>query len=520
MPRAKTPSFVAEIPLRTTAADEAALEMRLDAARNIYNAALGESLRRLDLMRESLEWRRARAMPKGEPRSVERKARAAAFKAALERFGFTAGSIQKFAEGCRDGCWLGDHLGSHDTQTASLRAFRAVEQCAFGRRGRPRFKGKGRLHSIEGKSNEAVIRFRTDPVPAVHYAGLVLPLWLDRKDKRGWQAAALDVPTKYVRIVRRTIKGRARWFCQLVQAGPAPLLREPVAGVVSFDLGPSTIAAVSDEDAILEPLCPEVEEPWQEIRRLQRALDRSRRATNPENYNADGTVRRGSRRWRRSARYKQRQRRKAELERKLAQRRRRAHGQLGNRILGQGNTIKAEKLNYRSLQKNYGRSVKVRAPGMLVSELRRKAERAGGGMIEINPRKTALSQFDHTTGTYVKKPLSQRMHVFGDGQTEPVQRDIYSASLASCCDRDTLDIRRVHETWPAVQPLLRRAMARADQPASGRGFALPHVRKGVGAGCPPKKDGRTGEAADAYPDASRARAAENLSNGSFRTLWL
>jgi hypothetical protein len=68
----------------------------------------------------------ARAIPKGEPRSVERKARAAVFKATLERFGFTSGSIQKFAEGCR-GCWIGDHLGSHDTQTTSLRAFRADE---------------------------------------------------------------------------------------------------------------------------------------------------------------------------------------------------------------------------------------------------------------------------------------------------------------------------------------------------------------------------------------------------------
>jgi len=166
MPRARTPSFVSEIPLHTTAADEAAAETRLDATRNIYNAVLGESLRRLDLMRESQEYRRARAMPKAEPRSVERKPRAAAFKATLERFGFTSGSIQKFAEGCRDGCWIGDHLGSHDTQTTSLRTFRAVEQYAFGRRGRPRFKSKGRLHSIEGKSNEAVIRLRADPVLA------------------------------------------------------------------------------------------------------------------------------------------------------------------------------------------------------------------------------------------------------------------------------------------------------------------------------------------------------------------
>jgi hypothetical protein len=37
--------------------------------------------------------------------------------------------------------------------------------------------------------------------------------------------------------------------------------------------------------------------------------------------------------------------------------------------------------------------------------LRRKAEGAGG-VIEINTRQTRLSQFDHTTGEYIKKPLS------------------------------------------------------------------------------------------------------------------
>ena len=519
MPRTKTPSFIAEFPARTTTADEAVLDKRLNAARNIYNASLGEALRRLELMRESREWRRARTMPKGKPRSPERRARAAAFKAAQERFGFSSGVIQKSAEACRDACWIGNHIGSHDTQTTSLRAFRAVQQYAFGTRGRPRFKGYGRLRSIEGKS-DAVIRYRTEPIPAVHYAGLVLPLMLDRKDKRVWQAAALAAPTKYVRLVQRKIRGRDRWFCQLVQEGEAPQLREPAAGIVGLDIGPSTIAAVSSDDAILEKFCPEIEEPWKEVRRIQRAMDRSRRATNPENYNPNGTIKKGAKRWRRSEQYKRRQRRKAEIERKLACRRKRSHGQLANRILGQGNTIKTEKLSYKSFQKNFGRSVKVRAPGMLMSMLRRKAESAGGKMIEINTRKTALSQFDHTTGECVKKPLSQRIHVFGDGQTEPVQRDLYSAFLASCCDTDVLDIRQVHATWPAAQPLLRRAMARTDQPASGRGFALPHVREGVGAGARLKRDGRTGEAVEAYPDTDRARATENLSSGSLRTPWL
>jgi len=45
--RIKTPSFVAEFPLQTTLADETTSLIRLDAARNIYNASLGELLRRL-----------------------------------------------------------------------------------------------------------------------------------------------------------------------------------------------------------------------------------------------------------------------------------------------------------------------------------------------------------------------------------------------------------------------------------------------------------------------------------------
>ncbi len=154
---------------------------------------------------------------------------------------------------------------------------------------------------------------------------------------------------------------------------------------------------------------------------------------------------------------------------------------------------------------------------MLISALCRKAERAGGDMIEINTRRTALSQFDHTTGEYVKKPLTQRVHVFGDGQTESVQRDLSSAFLVSCCEGDTVNVCQVRAAWPAAEPPLRRAALMDVQPASGRGFARPHVREGVRVGRASKRDGQMGEAADAYPDATRARAAENLSNGSLRT---
>jgi len=111
MARKSTPSFVLELPLRTTAADERALAIRLDAARNIYNACLAEALRRLDCMRESKAWQAARKLPKGPPGSEERKARAKAFKEISAAYGFTSGDIQRFAQQCRDPCWIKDHLG-------------------------------------------------------------------------------------------------------------------------------------------------------------------------------------------------------------------------------------------------------------------------------------------------------------------------------------------------------------------------------------------------------------------------
>jgi putative transposase len=484
--RAKTPSFIAEFPLRTTPADQRALGVRLEAARNLYNAVLGEALRRLELMRQSKAWQAARALP-ALVDSKPNPTRSEAFQAAADRFAFNAGSLQKFAEQCRDACWIGEHLGSHDAQTAGLRAFRAVRQYGFGKRGRPRFKPFEGLDSIEGKG-QAVIRYKPQPTPAVHYRGLVLPLVLDLRDPGGWQKAALGSRVKYVRILRREIRGKVRWYTQLILEG-APPAKGRVAphGAVGLDVGPSSVAVVGAKEAFLEPLCPTIVQPWQEIRRLERGLDRSRRATNPENFNQDGTVRKGAKDWTRSGRYQRLARARKETERRLAGERKRAHGQLANRILSLGNVVKAEELSYRSFQRCFGRSVKVRAPGMFVEMLKRKTKAAGGRFVEIAPKSTRLSQFDHTTSAYVKKPLNQRSHVFGDGVTEPVQRDLYSAFLASCCDAETLDVRQVHRAWPGAEPLLRRAIARVNQPASGEGSAFAHGAAPVGVGRPSKE---------------------------------
>lgn len=427
--RNSTPSFVCELPLQTIPVDERELAIRLEAARQVYNAALDESLRVLALVRESRDWQRAKLMPKGKDRS-------ACFRGVIDRFDFKQSAIDRFAVACKNGCSIGSHIGPHEAQAAAKRAFGAVRQYAFEKRGRPRFKGYRGLHSIEGKSNAAAIRWRNG---RIEWNGLSIAAMFDPRDRDGWQATALSSETKYCRVIRRTIRGRDRWYVQLIQEGTPPTKARHAIGneVVGLDIGPSTIAIVGETDARLEKFCPTVEQPWRETRRIQRAMDRSRRATNPENYNEDGSVKKGARVWVKSSRYHDLRTRLTETERCLTSERKRSHGELANGILAIGNVVKTEKISYRSFQKNFGRSVKVRAPGMFVSTLDRKAESAGGRVEQFQTRTTRLSQVC-LCGCIEKKPLSLRVHKCDCG-VGPVPRDPFSGFLARFVSEDRLD---------------------------------------------------------------------------------
>ncbi|MBX6377996.1 MAG: transposase [Clostridia bacterium] len=237
----------------------------------------------------------------------------------------------------------------------------------------------------------------------------------------------------------------------------------------TLDVGPSAVAAVGDGAAFLVPFCEEVVRDHRGSRRLQRKLDRQRRANNPEHYLPDGRVRPGPKRWRKSCRQRKTEDRLAELLRREAAHRQTLHGQLANRILAMGRVIKTEKLFYHAFQRQYGRSVSMRAPGKFVSILRRKAESAGGRVIEFPAHKPKLSQFCHGCGAVKKKPLSQRVHACACGVE--MQRDLYSAFLARCVgENGWLHADRARERWSGAEPLLRAAWSQATQPASGRAF--------------------------------------------------
>ena len=65
-PPRHTSSLVCAVPLRVSRAQERILLARLEAARQVYNACLGEARQRIQLVRESKAFQRARTLPRDD----------------------------------------------------------------------------------------------------------------------------------------------------------------------------------------------------------------------------------------------------------------------------------------------------------------------------------------------------------------------------------------------------------------------------------------------------------------------
>ncbi|MCL1470692.1 zinc ribbon domain-containing protein [Argonema antarcticum] len=464
MPRqsstAKTPSFIVEIPLVVSDEDAGVLSSRFEAGRQLYNACLGEAMRRQKLIKQSKKYQSARKLKKG-------KARTAAFKEANQAYGYSEYNLHSYCTIVRNS-WMGEQIDSNTAQKIATRAFNASCRVAFCQAKKVRFKGKNQLDSLEGKTNKTGIRWVNKTLV---WGNLQLKPYLTTYDSV--ISYGLSCRVKYVRLVRRRINSKTFYYAQLVCEGkPFQKPKNQIGqGTVGLDIGPSTIALVGDESAKLTLFASELKFAEKEIRRLQRKLERSRRANNPNNYNSNfvnqkvqqkkGTIKKGCKQWNNSRIYQKTRTVKSNLSRRLAAHRKSLHGHLVNDILSLGNTIKLEKLSYKSFQKNYGKSVGKRAPGGFVSHLKRKAESAGVSVMEFSTHSTKLSQTCQC-GTVKKKNLSERIHQCDCGIL--CQRDLYSAFLAKFVDEnELLQANQAQNAWLGSEPILYAAWRQATQ---------------------------------------------------------
>ena len=442
----RTPSFIIELELKTSIKDEHIINKRIKIAVMLYNMALNYSIKRLKAVRADKEYR---GLLK-EKKKLKAKKNKEQIKSINERLreievscGYSENQTQKFInKGYKH--YDDIDLGSAVVQKISSRAFRAVEKVKYGKARRVYFKSiYTDEFSIENKENGVNITYRDGNTT---WTGLELECKINKNN--GYILEGLKSRTKYCRIIRKRIRDRNRFYVQLIQEGYPPKKKNKIVGnntSVGLDIGPSTIAIVSNEYVGLHNLSNhKLDNHKKEIRRLQRAMDRSRRATNPDNYNEDGTVKRGKRTWTYSNNYKRLRHKLNKIHRKLRINRSISHEILANFIISLGTDVRVETLNIQGWQKKakktttnkkngkinkkkrFGKSILNNAPSLLLEKINRKLTYENEKLKKIDTKACKASQYNHIDNTYKKKRLEERIAIVGE---HTIQRDIYSAFL-------------------------------------------------------------------------------------------
>lgn len=426
-------NYVLTLGLKTELWQEHILEKRLDIARMIYNSCLGEILKRHRKMVTSFEYKEIKHLDKKEQAKKYQELDKKYLISKFELNKFVKTMTRKFKK----------NIGAQMGQELAERAFATYEKFKYGKAKKVHFKRDGDFYSVREKGNATGLRFfKADN--CISWFGLKIPVIIKKNDTYA-QNCFLD-KLLYCRLLKRVINGKHKYYVQITFEGIPPNKHKVGDdNEIGLDIGISTIAIVTDNKVELKILAENIEIDEKEKRKLQRKLDRQRRSNNPNKYNADGTINtKNKEKWNKSKSYVKTQLKLANLQRKVAAKRKQAHHILANSILEMGTRVKVEDMSFKGLQKRskkteisektgkikkkkrFGKTLSNRAPALLIQILDRKLGYVGKNIIKVNTFKVKASQLNHSTNEYEKKALSKRWTEISGNK---IQRDLYSAFL-------------------------------------------------------------------------------------------
>ncbi|PMC59711.1 hypothetical protein CJ208_06640 [Finegoldia magna] len=445
----RTASYVVQYELLTTTRDRKSLEKKFNSAKSIYNACLNECLKRLDRLKKNDEY----SSLLKEKSSKKRNRKLKEIELSLN---YSEYDMHKYVKDIRK--LYSKHIGSLEAQKLATRSFQTAEKLHYHIADKVNFKNRYSDMSVENKSNNTGLRLKDNIV-------LWNDLKLKIKEKRNdiYNIQSRNDKTKYIRILKKKIRRKTRYFIQVIKEGIPPKKRNYGQETVGLDIGTSSVAIVSDSCVKLEKLS-NTENEYKKLRRLDRKLERSKRINNPKNYNDDGTVKKGSKRWIYSNRYIKLKQKRKDLYRKLASKRKEYQEILANKIISLGVDIKVETMRFNALQKRakettinkkngkinkkkrFGKSLINNSPSQLLTIIDRKLHYVGSYLKRIDTFEVKASQFNHKTKEFVKKKLSQRWNVIDNIK---IQRDLYSAFLIQnvCDDLKSINVNLCNEKY-------------------------------------------------------------------------
>lgn len=466
-----TPSFILTMPLRYSEGQRMFLDQQFQAANNLYNqlVEIGKAkLRELEqteswkmLMDLRSQFRELKRELGGLPDIVQALANAAMLRrkmlqdAGLSKYSFES-LIQPLRKADKD---VSKRIGSHVAQKIADSVWQMFEKYLYGNGKHLSFRPWTECMSIEGKDNRTMLSVKRDGMLYIR-KGFELRIGEPEND---YEREALTHRIKFCRLIRIPWKTGWLYKVQLVLEGYPPKKAGRAklgTGRVGLDIGTQTIAVSAERDAALELLASGAENPWREIRKVNRAMDRSLRATNPDVFAPDGTILEKDKRppgttgpngrikWNKGRNYMKLAQKKRYLCAKTARGRKCEHRTMANRFVTFGDEFYIETMNFPALakraapqkdrkpgekpkrRKRFGPSVANRAPAMFMDILENKVKSLGGSFVRIKTGKAKASQYTHTDKAYHKSDLSKRTKTLEINEEKiVVQRDLYSAFL-------------------------------------------------------------------------------------------
>lgn len=437
--------FIVELPLSPEKWQEDIMNSRYDIGRFVYNAALRKFL---NIYKEMIKTKKYRTLFESlSNKECDKKDVWKQINKMTEDHGITKNNVIKSVKLMQHKYKC--HIHSQICQEIAVNVWKAIKSILHKPNKHVHFKKYGTFNTFKGTEPRKGIAFNLD---CIEWTGLKIKIHYSNcnSSKRYYNNYLFPSLDRlcYCMIVRKEIRGKYRYYVQIVFNGTDVKDRYKLGnGRVGIDIGTSTIAISSDTVVTLQELAKEAQKYEEGIKEVQRKMDRSKRKTNPNKFNEDGTVKKGNNdKWNYSSNYKKLLKQLRELYRLQKFVRKLSHNTLTNFLLTLGNEFFVESMNYSALakrskkpterksdgkckrKKRFGKSICNRAPSMLISILARKLSYFDIDINKLNTWTCKASQFNHITGEFTKKPLSKRWNSF-DGIL--VQRDLYSAFLIS-----------------------------------------------------------------------------------------
>jgi putative transposase len=305
---------------------------------------------------------------------------------------------------------------------------RALQQYSKGKTagrhvGFPRFRAKGRCH-------ESVI-FQRPRMPDSRHVMLDRRLGPLRTKESMRKLMRLLVRDERARVLRSTVqRTNGGWAISFTVQRSAKQRRacKPRA-VVGVDIGLSRLATMSTGQvaANSRPL----QSAQAKLRRLQRQVDRQRRAANPGNYLPDGSVKPGPKTWARSARMARNEGRIRRVHDRVANLRREQAHQLTTTLTREFGVIGIETLAVKNMLANrrLARHISDAGWGTILAQLNYKTSWSDGSVIVAADRFHPSSKTCSACGAVkAKLSLAERVFTCDDSACGHVQdRDLNAA---------------------------------------------------------------------------------------------